>query len=275
MCRLIANQKMSVYKCPKCEAEFLLGTKFCEKCGCNLETEFIETPTCPKCGKVFPIGTVFCNEHGVKLASPEQLIPRCGKCEKQYTDGTKYCPDCGGSVGVSMFLTNRNLSSVNDFVQTMPIGVSGLVEKFGVLAGTIGVIFFSLFNWVYYYDGWYESTWVGRQYEYYFWGSSLFGLLNGFNVNVITTGIVFQPDIFVISMIVSFFLLITSLLMKPQLKAKSTLAYSGFGLCAIVTTIFIILITMTVFSVTIFPFLTLAVAILAMKFLVKRPTKKA
>ena len=67
---------MNTYKCPKCETEFSLGTKFCNNCGCNLEVEFIETPICPKCRKTFPGGTIFCSEDGIRLVSPEQIIPK-------------------------------------------------------------------------------------------------------------------------------------------------------------------------------------------------------
>ena len=67
---------MNTYKCPKCETEFSLGTKFCNNCGCNLEVEFIETPICPKCKKAFSVGTIFCSEDGTRLVSPEQIIPK-------------------------------------------------------------------------------------------------------------------------------------------------------------------------------------------------------
>ena len=274
---------MNTYKCPKCETEFTSGTKFCENCGCNLEVEFIETPTCPKCGKTFPTGTKFCNEHGTKLASPEQLIPRCNKCKKEYTDGTKFCPDCGGSVGVSALLTNRSLSSssANDILKTMPNDVSGFIEKFGVLTGTVGVVLFSLFNWI-------QIPMLG--------GTTLFGvrrilnsLLNSRDFRMFVEDV---PEIatargliviLIIALLLSFVLLITSLV-KPQLKAKSVLAYSGFGLSAIVAAVFIIVamiaqaelraeIGMSVSILTAFPFLTLAVAVLSMIFAVKRPTK--
>jgi len=89
---------MEKNKCSKCNTEFLLGTKFCENCGCNLEVEFIETPICPKCRKTFPTGTVFCSEDGTKLVSPEQMIPKCVKCGQVFTDGTKFCSKCGGKV---------------------------------------------------------------------------------------------------------------------------------------------------------------------------------
>ena len=89
---------MDKYKCPKCDTEFSLGTKFCKKCGCNLEVEFIETPTYPKCRKIFPAGTAFCNVDGTKLVSPEQAIPKCVKCGTVYEDGRKFCNRDGGKV---------------------------------------------------------------------------------------------------------------------------------------------------------------------------------
>lgn len=89
---------MSIYQCPKCNAEFSSGAKFCQKCGCNFELDFIENPICPKCFKNFSAGTKFCDIDGSKLASPEKLIPKCTRCGKEYPAGTKFCPDDGGAV---------------------------------------------------------------------------------------------------------------------------------------------------------------------------------
>jgi hypothetical protein len=89
---------MNKNNCPKCGAEFELGTKFCQKCGCNLANEFIENPICPKCNKKFPAGTKFCDADGAKLVSPDKLIPKCVKCGQVYTDGTKFCSHDGGQV---------------------------------------------------------------------------------------------------------------------------------------------------------------------------------
>ena len=116
MQRLIANSKMSTYKCPKCETEFILGTKFCQSCGYNLATEFIETPTCPKCEKTFPTSTIFCNEDGTRLVSPEKMIPKCIKCEKVYTDGTKFCPLDGGKVVPEALRTGIDFDNAKEFV---------------------------------------------------------------------------------------------------------------------------------------------------------------
>ena len=102
---------MNIYKCPKCSAEFELDTKFCQNCGCNLEKEFIETPTCPKCGKIFPSGIKFCSADGLKLVSPEKLIPRCIKCGKEYIDGTKFCPEDGNPV-TSDILQDKKRTSI-------------------------------------------------------------------------------------------------------------------------------------------------------------------
>ena len=270
-----------MYKCPKCDKEFSLGTKFCKSCGCNLEVEFIETPTCPICGKTFPTGTKFCSEHGAMLASPEQLIPRCDRCGNQYTDGTKFCPECGGNVRV---LLRSQSMYANDFMQIITDISSNFAENLrskysisvGVLAGTLGIILFSLFNWVKIKVGWgynIKSTIFGivsklnhSDLRYFLDGSAEFTLIRVFSV------------ILMIALIFSFALLITSLLMKPQLKVKPTLAYSGFGLNAIVSVIFIIAmifvsIKVEQWIITVFPFLTLAVSIAVMKFAVERPTK--
>ena len=107
---------MSIYKCPKCETEFSLGTKFCEKCGCNLEVEFIETPTCSVCRKTFPTGTKFCKEHGIKLVSPEKTIPKCVKCEKEYSDDTKFCPLDGGKIIPEALRTGIDFDNAKELV---------------------------------------------------------------------------------------------------------------------------------------------------------------
>lgn len=106
---------MKIYKCPKCSTEFSLGTKFCQNCGCNLETEFIETPICPKCGKTFPTSTKFCAADGSKLVSSDKLIPRCVKCGREYPEETKFCPDDGGQVIPEALRENSSIT--NDTVK--------------------------------------------------------------------------------------------------------------------------------------------------------------
>ena len=87
-----------MYNCPKCQAVFEKGTRFCNSCGCNLDEEFLFDPVCPSCGKHYPDGTRFCDIDGSKLVSPDKLVPRCVRCGKEYPAVTKFCPDDGGAV---------------------------------------------------------------------------------------------------------------------------------------------------------------------------------
>lgn len=86
------------FNCPICGTPFIKGTRFCQACGCNLEIEFIESPTCPQCKKGYPAGTKFCVADGSKLVRPEELIPRCVICNREYSDDVKFCPQDGGAV---------------------------------------------------------------------------------------------------------------------------------------------------------------------------------
>ena len=87
-----------MYNCPTCNSPFELGTKFCPKCGCNLEESFIINPICPICHKTYPAGSSFCSADGAKLVSPEKLTPKCVICGTQYSSETKFCPKDGGAV---------------------------------------------------------------------------------------------------------------------------------------------------------------------------------
>lgn len=87
-----------MYNCPTCGEPFELGTRFCPKCGCNLEESFIENPVCPVCMKSYPAGTAYCATDGAKLVSPDKLIPKCVICGTQYPANTKFCPKDGGAI---------------------------------------------------------------------------------------------------------------------------------------------------------------------------------
>ncbi|MDR2145887.1 MAG: zinc ribbon domain-containing protein [Tannerella sp.] len=131
-----------MHKCPKCNAEFELGTKFCQNCGCNLETEYIETPTCPKCNKAFPAGTKFCDVDGSKLASPEKLIPKCVKCGREYTDGTKFCPEDGGQIIPEALKNSNDIDKIvtsigQSFITTNSAGK--IIFVLGIVAALIDV----------------------------------------------------------------------------------------------------------------------------------------
>ena len=202
------------YTCPKCSTEFIQDTKFCNKCGYNLEMEFIETPTCPKCEKTFPTGTKFCDEHGIELTSANDVIE---------TDVEK-----------------------------------SMAKKYGVLIGTIGIIFCSLFNWVKIPPVSLLGIRITDYAEH-----NLFSLISVHGIFIV----------FVVVMVLALAMLITSLFMKSQ-KAKSARAYVGFEMYGGITGGLIIGILINGWTPTIFPFITLAIAILAMVFVIKRPTKK-
>ena len=132
---------MNMYKCPKCNAEFELGTKFCQNCGCSLEKEFIETPTCPKCRKVFAIGTKFCREDGSKLVSPIKLIPRCVKCGKEYTDGTKFCSEDGNPV-TSEILQDKKRTSIIGKIDFKKSAYGKIVLVVAIMAAVVDIYIF-------------------------------------------------------------------------------------------------------------------------------------
>jgi uncharacterized RDD family membrane protein YckC len=88
------------FNCPKCGSEFTKETKFCQTCGCSLESGFIENPTCPKCKTTYPINTRFCINDGSELVRPEELIPKCIICNTAYSGDIKFCPRDGGDVKV-------------------------------------------------------------------------------------------------------------------------------------------------------------------------------
>jgi len=137
----------SMYKCPKCDAKFLVDAKFCNKCGCNLELEFIENPICPKCEKTFSTGTAFCNVDGAKLVSPEKMIPRCVKCGKEYSDGTKFCPRDGGKVIPEALRKGLDLDKGKDLINEQVGKGKELFDKipknqkYMIFIGIVAIVF--------------------------------------------------------------------------------------------------------------------------------------
>jgi uncharacterized RDD family membrane protein YckC len=86
------------YRCPKCGNGFESGTKFCNKCGYDLENNFIEEPVCPICNKSYPPNTIHCTVDGNVLVKKEELMPKCEICNTSYEADVKFCPLDGGQV---------------------------------------------------------------------------------------------------------------------------------------------------------------------------------
>ena len=130
-----------MYSCPRCRSPFEKGTKFCQKCGCNLEQEFIFNPICPKCGKHYPDGIKFCEIDGAKLTSEEKLIPKCVRCGTVYSSEIKFCPVDGGAVIPEAFRNTLDIiskfSGSSSFYPKAPLGNRFIAS---LLDGLIGFL---------------------------------------------------------------------------------------------------------------------------------------
>lgn len=78
--------------CPKCNAQNVVGTKFCSGCGASLTAQ-AETVECPACHTQLPAGSKFCASCGQSLATQA-----CKSCQKPIPSGSKFCPECGTAV---------------------------------------------------------------------------------------------------------------------------------------------------------------------------------
>lgn len=131
-----------MFDCPKCNTSFESGTKFCPKCGCNLEESFIINPVCPVCHKSYPAGSTFCTIDGAKLVSPEKLIPKCVICGTQYSADTKFCPKDGGAVIPEAL---RYTTSTHNIKYTGSVEKASLGNRFvaslldGLVAGALSI----------------------------------------------------------------------------------------------------------------------------------------
>ena len=110
---------------PKCNQPFEAGTKYCTKCGCNLEESFIEDPICPVCRKSYPAGSTYLVD-GTKLVSPDKLISKCVICNTQYSADNKFCPKDGGAIipeALRSFAGNSYHNDSNEYIVKADIGI--------------------------------------------------------------------------------------------------------------------------------------------------------
>lgn len=128
--------KRNMYNCPKCNQPFEAGTKYCTKCGCNLEESFIEDPICPVCRKSYPAGSTYCIVDGTKLVSSDKLIPKCVICNTQYPADTKFCPKDGGAIipeALRSFAGNSYHNDSNEYIVKSDIGIRFIAAIIDVL----------------------------------------------------------------------------------------------------------------------------------------------
>ena len=118
--------------CPKCGVGSKLNTRFCQNCGCNLETEFIEKPTCPACHKTFATGTRFCDRDGSKLVSINKLTHKCAKCSREYPEDVKFCPEDGEKI------TSRSLEVLKTKKNYTDKTILRIISKAGLVMVIIG-----------------------------------------------------------------------------------------------------------------------------------------
>lgn len=130
---------MKVYNCPKCNEPFEFGTKFCLRCGCNLEEEFTENPVCPVCGINYQAGTTYCAADGSKLVSPDKMIPKCVICGAQYSKGVKFCTKDGGEVIPEAL---RYVTGINKRQEVPKYEKAGLGSRF--VASVVDFLFYFL-----------------------------------------------------------------------------------------------------------------------------------
>ena len=120
---------------PKCNQPFEAGTKYCTKCGCNLEESFIEDPICPVCRKSYPAGSTYLVD-GTKLVSPDKLISKCVICNTQYSADNKFCPKDGGAIipeAWRSFAGNSYHNDSNEYIVKSDIGIRFIAAIIDVL----------------------------------------------------------------------------------------------------------------------------------------------
>ena len=104
----VDTQAPRMVNCPKCNAVYKEGSKFCPECGMLVKKFCLSCSTtvdgqkfCPECGKKIlicrscgidtEVGVDNCQKCGENLVSGVT----CGSCGKTYETATKFCDECG------------------------------------------------------------------------------------------------------------------------------------------------------------------------------------
>jgi predicted amidophosphoribosyltransferase len=77
-------------RCPKCNAAYKPGAKFCSECGGGLEAQF---KLCPECKAENVTTAQFCNTCGRPMGGL-----KCKKCGADLGPTANFCNECGEKV---------------------------------------------------------------------------------------------------------------------------------------------------------------------------------
>jgi len=86
----MASQTGAPPHCPKCNAAYKPGSKFCTDCGGQLGAEL---KPCPECNAENQASTKFCNTCGRPMGAV-----KCKKCGADLSRAAKFCTACGEKV---------------------------------------------------------------------------------------------------------------------------------------------------------------------------------
>lgn len=86
----MAPEPVTLLHCPKCNASYKPGSKFCNDCGTQLGADL---KLCPAC-KAENVSTAkFCNSCGCPMG-----VTKCKRCGADLGSGSKFCNECGEKV---------------------------------------------------------------------------------------------------------------------------------------------------------------------------------
>ena len=132
----MGGASFSELTCPSCKTHNALGTRFCSKCGSNLELSNEPEKaliTCDKCGTQVPHGSKFCpncadeinpcpdcgedNKKGAVLCrSCGKLFPvPCPKCAEPVSPKSKFCNSCGCKLTPSCINCGSDVTASDKF----------------------------------------------------------------------------------------------------------------------------------------------------------------
>jgi ribosomal protein L40E len=152
--------------CPKCGAENLPTSKFCQQCGAPLAQAPPQPPPppkqatfCPKCGAENLPTSKSCQQCGAPLTqplppsslppqppSPPKLGVICPKCHKMNPSGSKSCQKCGTSFPPELEASQQPFLEAHQRKVKKFLRVIGIVGPVVVILGGVLALFFGPVN---------------------------------------------------------------------------------------------------------------------------------